>query len=524
MTKVMIVDDDFLVRSNVKVLLNDPELELASIFRVVGEASDGKEALALIRVSQPDIVISDIRMPHMDGLELQRRIKKSYPNIKMIMLSGYDDFDYVRQALKNGAVDYILKHKLDAHTLADTLRMAQNQLGKPVELNLSGNIFALKRDFVMKLISGCYMSMEEIANRATAMDLKLGSKNAVAILMRVQNQNTTAADAYLQEYSILNIVDEILQSFCDGICCHMSDEKYILLVTFDNIFGQKAQQDQIHALCNRISVCLKQYLNILTNFYPGHVVESIRYARNSYNMAERLYKGRYQKGERESGHGVDVLAIYDASQEKNLLQGVREQNEQQVNNVIDDIFNQLGKQNPTDAEAQLIFLDVLSGLSRAWKEQNVDISKLYQRDIAQKKLQNFTSIEDALKWFRQLVHMSFDTGSACCAPTSHYVEESIRYIHRYYAEEISQASIADAIGISPSYLSKQFKEDLGIGFADFLCNYRLEKAKALLIQTDRSNKEIAGMVGFSDDAYFSRVFKKDTGMTPKEYRKKHKAK
>lgn len=143
-----------------KVLLNDPELELASMFRVVGEASDGKEALALIHVSQPDIVISDIRMPHMDGLELQRRIKKSYPNIKMIMLSGYDDFDYVRQALKNGAVDYILKHKLDAHTLADTLRMAQNQLGKPVELNLSGNIFALKRDFVMKLISGCYMSME----------------------------------------------------------------------------------------------------------------------------------------------------------------------------------------------------------------------------------------------------------------------------------------------------------------------------------------------------------------------------
>lgn len=165
MTKVMIVDDDFLVRSNIKVLLNSPELDLYNLFRVVGEASDGKEALALIQVSHPDIIISDIRMPHMDGLELQRRIKQSYPNIKMIMLSGYDDYDYVRQALKNGAIDYILKHKLDAHTLTDTLRMAQNQLGKPVELNLSGNIFALKRDFVMKLISGCYMSMEAMPPR-----------------------------------------------------------------------------------------------------------------------------------------------------------------------------------------------------------------------------------------------------------------------------------------------------------------------------------------------------------------------
>lgn len=520
----MIVDDDFLVRSNIKVLLNSPELDLSNMFRVVGEASDGKEALILIRVSQPDIVISDIRMPHMDGLELQRQIRKSYPNIKMIMLSGYDDFDYVRQALKNGAVDYILKHKLDAHTLADTLRMTQNQLGKPVELNLSGNIFALKRDFVMKLISGCYISMEEIANRATAMDLKLGSKNAIVILMRVQNQNATAVDAYLQEYSILNIVDEIMQDFCNGTCCHLSDEKYILLVTFDSIFGQKAQQDQIHALCNRITVCLKQYLNILTSFYPGAVVGSIHQARVSYNSAEKLYKNRYQKTAQPRSNGVDILAIYDAVQEKSLLQGIREQDEKRVSAVIDDIFTQLGKQNPTDAEAQLIFLEVLSGLSRGWKEQSIDISKLYQMDIAQKKLQNFASIDEAQKWFQQLIHRSFEMGVARCTPTSHYVEEAISYIHRHYATEISQSSIADAIGISPSYLSKQFKEDLGIGFADFLCDYRLEKAKALLIQTDRNNKEIAGMVGFSDDAYFSRVFKKDTGMTPKEYRKKHKAK
>lgn len=524
MTKVMIVDDDFLVRSNIKVLLNSPELDLSNTFRVVGEASDGKEALALVRISQPDILICDIRMPHMDGLELQAQLKRSHPNIKMIMLSGYDDFDYVRQALKNGAIDYILKHKLDGRTLSDALHIAQNQLGKSAERNLPGNIFALKRDFVMKLISGCYMSEEEIANRATAMDLKLGSKNVVAILMRVQNQNTTAVDAYLQEYSILNIADEILQNFCTGTCCHLSDEKYILLVTFDNVFGQKAQQDQIHALCSRISICLKQYLNILSSFYPGTVVGSIRQTRISYNAAEKLYKNRYQKTAQSRSNGVDILAIYDAAQEKNLLQGIREQDETRVNAVIDGVFTQLSKQNPTDAEAQLIFLDVLSGLSRAWKEQSVDISKLYQMDIAQKKLQNFASIDEAQKWFQQLIHRSFEMGGPRCSPTSHYVEEAISYIHRHYAMEISQSAIANAIGISPSYLSKQFKEDLGIGFADFLCNYRLDKAKALLIQTDRSNKEIAQMVGFSDDAYFSRVFKKDTGMTPKEYRKKQEAK
>ncbi len=524
MTKIMIVDDDFLVRSNIKVLLNSPAEALAASFRIVGEASDGKEALALIAASKPDIILSDIRMPHMDGLEMQIQLKKSHPDIKVIMLSGYDDYDYVRQALKNGAVDYILKHKLDAKTLSDALQMAQSQLGKPTERNLSGNIFALKRDFTMKLIAGCYTSQEEIADRAKAMGLNLGSRNAAAIVMRIQNQNTTAVDAYLQEYSVLNIVDEILQSICKGICCHISDEKYVLLVTFDHLYSRKGQEDQIHTLCSRIAACLKQYLNIIATFYPGHVVETIRHARNSYSAAEQLYGTRYQKAPRPRNSGVDILAIYDANQEKALLQGVREHDESRVAAVIADIFAQLSRQNPTDSEAQLIFLDVLSGLSRAWKEQSVDISRLYQEDVSHKKLQNFASIEEAQKWFQQLVHASFATGTTAAAPTSPYVEEAIGYIHRNYASDISQASIATAIGISPSYLSRQFKEDLGVGFADFLCTYRLDRAKNLLTQTNISNKEIAGLVGFRDDAYFSRVFKKDTGMTPKEYRKITKAK
>ena len=154
MRKIMIIDDDFLVRSNIKVLLNAPGKNLTEHFLVVAEASDGQEAIPLIEATKPDIVISDIRMPHMDGLELQEYLNEKYPQIKMIMLSGYDDFDYVRRALKNGAVDYMLKHKLNRDSLMDAMSLALNQTESKTESEYHGNIFALKRDFTMKLITG----------------------------------------------------------------------------------------------------------------------------------------------------------------------------------------------------------------------------------------------------------------------------------------------------------------------------------------------------------------------------------
>lgn len=525
MTKIMIIDDDFLVRSNIKVLLNAPIDNHIGDFLVVAEASDGQEAIPLIEATDPEIIISDIRMPHMDGLELQEYLNKKHPTIKMIMLSGYDDFDYVRRALKNGAVDYMLKHKLSRDSLMDTLNLALNQVEKKTEKEYHGNIFALKRDFTMKLITGFYMSKEEIANRAETLGLSLGMKNVIAVLMRVQSQNANTTEAYLQEYSILNIVDEILQSICKGVCCHISDEKYVLLLTFDNTYSQKSQNEKYTALSNRVSVCLKKYLNINATFYPGQSEPSIQQSRLSYNTAEALYQSRYTLGmgvqqERRSIKEFNILAIFDANQEKALIAAVRDNSPEQVISVIHDVFDQLLKCEPTESEAQFLFMDILSALNRAWKEHNIDITKLNELADMRKRLQDFNSIQEAESWFAELIKKAFQVkDSFAVSPNSAYVSQAISYIHRHYSDDISLSTVAAAIGISSSYLSKQFKEDLGLGFADYLCNYRIEKAMALLIETDASNKNVAQMCGFSDDAYFSRVFKRTAGITPKEYRR-----
>ena len=125
--RILIVDDDFLVRSNLKRLIETSPLCRQQGFSVACEATDGEQAMQMIPSARPDLVISDIRMPQMDGLELQEALKCAYPDILLVMLSGYDELDYVRQALKNGAIDYILKHELNAQVLEQTLRTAQER-------------------------------------------------------------------------------------------------------------------------------------------------------------------------------------------------------------------------------------------------------------------------------------------------------------------------------------------------------------------------------------------------------------
>ncbi len=528
MIRVMVVDDDFLVRSNIKQLLESIGSETQPKYSLVAEAADGEDALVMIETVKPDIIISDICMPRMDGLMLQSYVAKKAPNIQMIMLSGYDDYDYVRKALKAGAVDYILKHKLNRDVLLDALDMAKAPAKEHNQVDNSSmnNLIVLKRDFLSKLISGCYRTKEEITMRANALELKLSLNNLSVVLFQVQSNKANAIDAYLLEYSILNIVDEILQDAHCGISCHLAGEKYVFLISYGTVYSKKSQHDLYNGICSRIASCLQKYLNVIASFYPGQVIESIVDTPKSYLSAEANYDRRYYAEQQSSTSKVarpfDILAVFDAAREKALFAAVRGNDCNAALAVVSDVFAGLRAERPTAAEVNNVFIDLLSTLNRAWKGRNVDISILYQGDDIRKKLHDFGSASAAEKWFLSLTKQSFEVnGTSISSPNSNYVEQAVSYIHRHYAEDISQSLVAEEIGISPAYLSKLFKEDLDIGFMDFLCNYRIEKAKKLLLKSSLNNKEIARMCGFNDDAYFSRVFKKCTGATPKEYRKEH---
>lgn len=524
--RIMIVDDDFLVRTNLKRLLETSEKCRNAGYIIIAEAADGDQALHQIEMTEPDVIVSDIKMPQMDGLELQKEVKREHPEISMIMLSGYDDLDYVRQALKNGAIDYILKHELDEKVLVQVLSRAEEtgkNSGKGEDSITADNQVALRRNFMMNLFSGCYHSEEEIRFRSGVLRRKIAMKNVSAVIIMVQPRKENVISSYLREYAILNIIDEILQDYRMGICCHVSDEKYVFMMDYENIYSYLARSELFREVQTRISSCLKTYLNLEVSLYEGEVAGSILNIPQSYLGAEKVYENRFfpeAVGPQKNAVPLDILSVFDAAREGRMVSAIRQNNREGAEVLLNDIFKQLGTMQPTVDSLQNFFLDLLSTLKRAWIERDIDLNRFFDPVNPQQIFRSFKNLQEAEKWFQSIMKNAFEAAqSHAQSPESPYVEQAIGIIHRKYAQEISQSTVADAIGISASYLSRLFKEDLNIGFSDFLCAYRIEKAKELLKENRYSNKEIARMTGFQDDAYFARIFKRYTGMTPKEYRK-----
>jgi two-component system response regulator YesN len=221
---------------------------------------------------------------------------------------------------------------------------------------------------------------------------------------------------------------------------------------------------------------------------------------------------------------MDLLSVLDVTKEKKLLSDIRANDLGAALSVLDDIFEKLKIWKPSMKESQIVFVDLLGILNRACRERSIDISSVYpDQRPPQKVFENFCSIQEAQEWFESLfVKLINADQSASMLPDSENVLAAVRYIQKHYGEDISLSKIAEAVGLSCNYLSKQFKEQMHIGFSNYIIEYRLEKAKLFLASDNQSIKMVAIRCGFQDEAYFSRVFKKHTGMTPKEYQKDQK--
>lgn len=219
MDKILIVDDEILVRTNIKMLIDWDN----GSYSLCGEASNGLEAIELIRNENPHIVITDMKMPVMDGLTLSEKIREDFPGTAVIALSNYDDYDYVRGALNDGAVDYILKHSLNRQILSEVLQKAKkqyesgdlnniNKLGKANENNVS----LIKGKFLVQLLTGLYTDLCEIESHLSLLDIHLGKKNIVPIVMTAADDSSVDKSLKKRdhlEYGILNITKEIAEQY-----------------------------------------------------------------------------------------------------------------------------------------------------------------------------------------------------------------------------------------------------------------------------------------------------------------------
>lgn len=537
MYKVFIVDDDFLLRNHLKLMV---DWEQAG-YVLCGEAENGLQALEQIGLRKPDIVLSDVRMPVMDGLQLAAHMKEQYPETKVIFMSNYDDYDYVRSALKLGVADYVLKHAMNRELLLDTLGRTAQLIRSSSEARTASqdnqslnNLLPLRERFVIQLLTDFYKNPNEIEMHLRTLEIKLGMTHVLPVMMLVDDYKTLGLvrnlrDASLIEFSIVNIIGEILEDSENGVVVHIENDRYVLLLSFEKSRSQAAMDNALKTLLDRIQYCLKKFINITVSFSIGTVCNHISKIRQGYESAQKLLDEKFFTGkgcilmpkalqQRKSsltGLGIEV--------EKRLLADIKNLSTELLEKDLQGVFEWIQHERLDEPSARMIFNDLLSMIGSVCKEKGIRGSDVYENSTAPyDALNEFETLDSVKEWFRKLFHklISLLEYPAEESAYSNYVKKTIAYIKSHYPENISLTTAAENINISSVYLSMLFKDEVGTGFAEYLMKVRLEKAKELLREGRLEIRDIAKTCGFTTYSYFFNAFKKKTGVTPGEYKEK----
>ena len=531
MIKIFLVEDEVVIRNGIK---NSIDWEKEG-YEFVGEAGDGELAYPLILKEKPDILLTDIKMPFMDGLELSAAVKKELPDIKIIILSGYNDFDFAQKGIEIGITNYLLK-PISAEELlraigevADKIckELEEKEILRRYEEDLQGNIVYEKQDFLTRILTE-NMSLTEIldAGRELGMDLSAGIYNV--ILFKLINYGEPELQQQL--VSAYMSVKSCMESM-PGVYCFQRDVKgwaFLLL----------AQDEK--ELTNLTEECKEKLVETLKEFpdveYFGGIGKSItrlRKLRESFREAEKAFAGRFvakmnQIATWEELHGKDgdepeVKGLGSMQENRKLIEKfLRNGTSEEVDSFVATYFDEiLGENVKSMMMRQYVLMDIYISIVSFGKEMEIPEQDI-QRECGDVKEipDNIYSVEAMLEYVRKMIGgmvrlrdgSSKDRYRDVIGAAKSYMNE------HYMSDEISLGNVASSVGMSSSYFSSIFGQETGKTFVEYLTNIRMEKAKELLMCSNKKTSEIGFDVGYKDSHYFSSIFKRTQGCSPKEYR------
>lgn len=535
MQKVLIVDDDFTARINLKTMIDWDK----NGFELCGEAENGQYAITMIKDTMPDIVITDMNMPIMDGVALIQYIGLNYPDIKSIALSGYDDFQYVKESLKNGAVDYLLKHKLDDSSLLKVLKIASDKINREHKImkQFVQSRKILRQNFIRSLVLGDICELSVIQDKAMELELPLDHSPLAMVVISIddfqQIKKRFAEDRAIGLISsIVDLIEGILADMGNAVMSVVDDGKFVILFHF-TIRSELFIYNHMSTTVKRIRESMKRYLNISACFSLGrlfyHIVEINRLYKEANEMLhEKIITGRDQifKESTNLGNTVDFFNL-DVKDEKQIMLAIKAGDIEKISQYLDDIFDRIAELRINYKSIQMICIELIGIANRIARDSAIDIKELYNNnDIPYDGMKKYETIMDVKQWivtiYQRLVTLLLGSNTM----QGNYTEptnKALEYLRKNYTKDISLNQTAEYIGVNSSYLSRVFKEDYGMGFTEYLNNVRVKQAKYLIERTDTKLKEIVIQVGFNNYTYFFKVFKMIAGITPVEYKIKCKS-
>ena len=533
MLKVFLVEDETVIREGLRD--NIPWEQYG--YRLVGEAADGEIALPLIRKVKPDVLITDIKMPFMDGLSLSRIVNTEFPKMKIIIISGYDDFEYARQAIEVGVEQYLLKPITKL-----TMRNSLLELKEKIEQNNQQNDYQAmyqnemheyeqfsRRRFFERILVG-ELSVKEIYEEASKLSIEIDAASYNLLLFSLQENSKQYTKEEMEKFA--RIQDEILHYF-------LRHPQYILFRFNVNSYGVliKAESEKIAEFTeNSIEhikrVCLSVQNEISWYVAEGLPVERLSMLPECYQGVNHYYSYRFimpelhilnkdtlkeyiNVSENENINNVDSRKMDPEIIRDFLIRGSSSEINDFVNTYLQSIHDTLSSRmfrNYVVLNIRFAVIAYMESLG-VTKEEYMDITQNYGKEMNIK-------VEEVHDYFVRMLEIAIRfREKESDYQSKKILRKAMDYINANFDNEaLSLNSVANEVDVSANYLSTIFSQSMQKTFIEYVTGKRMEKAKMLLRNSDKGSSEIAIEVGYKDPHYFSFVFKKTQGCSPREYR------
>lgn len=541
MLKIFLAEDEVIVRETIKRMIPWEDLG----FELVGEAADGEMALPLLLRQKPDLLITDIKMPFMDGLTLAKVAKKEIPGLKVVILSGYDDFNYAKQAINIGVEDYLLK-PITKNALIERLieirsryehEKTQKEYYEKFHREMQAYEKNSSRDFFEALVSGS-MDMMEIYRRSEKLGLDIVAEayNVLIFTMNCEEDFSGQREGYSEwEAESLELLEEFFSENTSAMLFRCNIFSYGVLIKgqketieentrscvseIQRIFDRKEQKRQWFVAAGepveRLSQIQKSYYSASRAFSQRYLYdENILY----YDEMASMEKKNVTEDDSTYLQKVDVNALNPAILQKFLSNGLLEETE----NFVKDYFYAIG-QEPLESLVfrNYVTLNVRFSVMSFLKEIGCDTRTLEQEDTEDVLSESSKSLENAIAYAKKIISQAIALRDQNSGNKNRSIlKTAVDFIDSHYMEEdMSLNKAANAANVSANHFSALFSQNMGQTFIEYLTNLRMNKAKEYLRCTSMRSSEIAGEIGYKDAHYFSYLFKKTQGMTPSDYRK-----
>ena len=523
MYSVFLVDDEPIVLEGIRSKINWEEAG----FSFAGEATDGEIALSMIHELKPDILITDIKMPFMDGLQLAATIKKTQPWIKIIILSGHDEFDYAKKAISIGIEDYLLK-PFTSEEVIESLKKISAQIDKErtqlsditkMKEELRTQEKLVQKEFLNNLVHGA-ADMTNIMTRCQELGIDLLSRYYKIFISKIESttqniQKQQEACSRLNSYS--GTWEQTYSFF------HHSNR----LVCICKGTTQSELEDNVFHIAETIEHIATNNSDCIVITGIGKTVDHLSLIPDSYEDAKRIVELDNKENQNRNISSDDIQlnnsnALLELKENDPLVDKLKYASKNDISTIIEESMN-LIHSNPGQFNvfASYILVDMIFSVSKLIENLGGDIKQINPEIVQRSYVDKAVSDEQKFKKTMEDV-LNFALEFRNSKSTSRYgdvILKAKKYIEENYADQnTTLTTVAEAVAMSPNHFSAIFSHECKTTFIEYLTDVRIEKAKKLMKETDMKGYDIAYECGFSDPHYFSYIFKKNTGLSPREFK------